>query len=143
MKQFLDRHNMRKKALPLTLFLAVIILVIAIHSAPSCFIKLSSSIGIDEVVYDFEMTDDREVVLKSFLGRTVATYQQSTEPIATNVLCDPTFIVRPIVNNDINQDAQPIVKRKSAYGVTYWRDGSEVIATAMISNGKVFVLFYD
>lgn len=142
MKQLVKRCNLRKRGLPLALLLVVAAFVMTAFFAPSCLIKLSNVIGIDENVYSFEMTDDQEIVLKSFLGRTVATYRQSTEPLATNLLCDPSFTLTSTASCDA-QDVQSVTKAVHPHGFTYWRDEDGVVATATIRNGKVYVLFYN
>lgn len=91
----------------------------------------------------FELADDHQtVILKSGSGQTIETYTQSTEPLETNLLFDPTYVPR-CATSDGSRESSIMLSYSPGNGVTYWFDEDGVIGAAAFFQGRPCVAFYE
>ncbi len=172
LRERLEWYDLGQKIFPWWLLILAIVGITLLYFMPSILFGASDrNEKIDAEQVCFELTDDREIALKSLEGEVIATYDRSTEPMGGNELFQPKYTGRAPTAASRDYDAlyayvdnwavahpeefghsgglssPDIVKAvmliTDTDGVYTWFDKDGAIASAMIFDGEVVVAFYD
>ncbi len=95
LRERLEWYDLGQKIFPWWLLILAIVGITLLYFMPSILFGASDrNEKIDAEQVCFELTDDREIALKSLEGEVIATYDRSTEPMGGNELFQPKYTGR-------------------------------------------------